>query len=214
MDQHFVVKEVELLDSLLHIEPSVVQAPVHPRFNPSYRQYISVPSSVEALLVRLGRFRQNNNLDTCFEMDLDILDHSEFIELVEIRSCFLAFANQVLHLDQCKQVVHLFFILMLVYKHMTFNNDYVPFDLYKRFVLKLLHFMSYKGCIYAFLVFCEVCPELVTEECYPKFHDTPCGNCVDVDPLYVELFYKHSPLWNKYIVPQLAHEEDTYIIIG
>lgn len=218
MERYFCVKNKQILDEIEHNfhDTSVLEeasTSVHSRFLQSYRPLISVPNTIEALLVRLLKFRQQHNMETCFDVNLDTLHHSEFIELVEIRACFLAFANHMLEVDECKHAVHLFFIHMLAYKHMTFNSDFVPFEVYKQFVMKLLHFMATKGCLFAFCVFCEVCPEFVTDECYPKFLDSLCSNCISIDPLYVEIFLLQGSQWTKYILPQLADNEDTFVLI-
>ena len=91
---------------------------------------------------------------------------------------------------------------MLYYKHMMFNSDYVPFVIYRVFILKLIKYMQKRGSLKAFLVFCEVCPNFVTTECYPKFRDSLCNSEL-TEPLYIDLFQKHRDKWEKYIVPQL-----------
>jgi len=126
-------------------------------------------------------------------------------KLVEYRKKSFDEARAPLVFMQSRKLSEYYKVVYL-FKEMTFNSELFTADSYKQLVLELLRYMKDKGFLFALLLFCELCPEFVQEDCVPKYRlflDTrdslgclstkaPAHRGVFDDGFYMQLLTKHK----------------------
>lgn len=149
------------------------------------------------------------NLD--LNKDLDATIHAAEIDLiVDIRTHFLAYIRSIVNLKNLntKQAIQLF-VMIYKYKVLFAHTQYGLGGLYKAIVRKLLELFYFHGVIPLFLIFCDLCPTMVTEHLYPLCRK-PRANLVqdylefiETDPVLFQLLKKHELKFNYCLLPQL-----------
>ena len=167
----------------------------------------------------LLQFVDTHDLFNFFDDDLDTMPDDKLNKIVGIRKLYILF-GQLLAVELRRQ--HLLYRkvqlsaelykMAYILKPMVYNSTYfTPFS-YKAMISALLRCMANNGFLFALVLFCELCPDFVTPECYPKFKvivDTSVNTfdclghvsktstyneCVFNDPFYLQLYNKHAAL--------------------
>ena len=149
---------------------------VHPRVSQELKgpsMYFDIMSLVEAR--RYLHMQISKYLDVNFYAEADV-DSYMVTNAVNILRCLIRYSavlweelqkkNSVqgrieLMAERCK--FHYFF------KSITMNGDFVAPLNHKAFIHGLFGFMR-QGYLFGLVMFCELCPDFCTPECFPKFN--------------------------------------------
>ena len=212
--RHFVVKDAvvakdveaayeeanECTNPLLH-------ADIHPRIGDMIEKskVEETHDSLYFLRAQLNYFLNTHSSSDFFNADLDTVPESTIEEIVFIRQVFVKYLEEIKKLLRRARVEVRVKLLAELYKwshlfrDMIYNSDYFCMDNFKSLIFKLLDCMARRGYLFALVLFSELCPQFVTDECYPVFkvhlndEDLRISKAgVSNDTFYMQLYEKHK----------------------
>jgi hypothetical protein len=196
---------------------------VHPRVSEELKgpsMYFDIMSLADARRYLHMQISKYSDVNFFADADLDTMVSYRVTNAVNILRCFTRYSALVIEKMKKKLMAQEKIDLMAervkfhyLFKSITMNGDFVQPLNYKSFIYGLLGLMK-QGYLFALVMFCELCLDFCSADCYPKFNliqgtvagaadtltDTGkvnersvCNQIVFRDSFWHELFKKHAP---------------------